>query len=123
MTARDRNEKLQERLIDLAVRVVRLTAALPTSRTGNHVGGQLVRSGTAPAPNYAEAMDAESRADFVHKAKIVLKELRETHVWLRIIEKSELLKPASRIRPLLTECNELISIFVASVRTAKTNAK
>lgn len=73
---------LQDRLISFAVRVMNVVEALPNDRIGNHVAGQLLRSGTSPAPNYGEAQSAESRKDFVHKIKISLKELRETHVWL-----------------------------------------
>jgi four helix bundle protein len=81
-----------------------------------------VRSGTSPAPNYAEAKDAESRKDFVHKIKVVLKELRETYVWLRIIQQAKLLANVERIKGLIDECNELISIFVKSVKTAKNDS-
>ena len=116
-------EELRDRLIEFAVRIIRVVAALPKSDVGKHVSGQVLRSGMSGAPNYAEAMDAESRADFIHKAKIVLKELRETQVWLLIIEHADLLRPASRIRPLIDECDELISIFVKSVRTARQNGK
>ncbi len=58
---------LEERLIDFAVRIIKLTEALPNTRSGNHIRGQVLRSGTSPAPNYAEAQRAESRSDFVHK--------------------------------------------------------
>ena len=68
-------DDLEERLIDFAVRVIKVADALPKSPVGKHIAGQLLRSGTSPAPNYAEARGAESRADFVHKLKIALKEL------------------------------------------------
>ncbi len=77
-----RNYDLQERLIEFAVRVLNVVESLPNSRVGNHVAGQLIRSGTSPAPNYGEAQSAESRKDFIHKMKVALKELRETLVWL-----------------------------------------
>jgi four helix bundle protein len=86
-------EELEERLIDFAVRIIKLSASLPTTPTGRHIAGQILRSGTSPAPNYGEARGAESHADFVHKYGIVLKELNETYIWLRIIERSALLKP------------------------------
>jgi four helix bundle protein len=73
------------------------------------------------APNYGEAQDAESRADFIHKMKVSLKELRETKIWLLITGKTNLIKPASKLEPLIDESNQLISIFVASVKTAKQN--
>ena len=72
---------LEDRLVEFAERVIRLAESLPKTPVGRHMLGQLIRSGTSPAPNYGEAQDAESRADFVHKMKIVLKELRETRVW------------------------------------------
>ncbi|MGD8297391.1 MAG: four helix bundle protein, partial [Desulfobacterales bacterium] len=96
---------------------------LPKKKAGNHIAGQLIRCGTAPAPNYGEAQDAESRADFIHKMKVSLKELRETRIWLLIIGKAKLLKPASKLEPLIDESNQLISIFVASVKTAKQNKR
>ena len=116
---------LEDRLINFSVRIVRLVEFLPESKTGNHIRGQLLRSCTAASPNYAEARDAESRADFIHKLKIVLKELRETKVWLALILKAEIVSPNNRLDPLLQECDELISIFVKSVKTAnlKSNIK
>jgi len=80
MNEKERNYDLQERLIEFAVRVLNAVESLPNSRVGNHVAGQLIRSGTSPAPNYGEAQSAESRKDFIHKMKIALKELRETLV-------------------------------------------
>ena len=82
----DKNKKydLLERLIDYAVRIINLSEQLPDTKAGKHVSGQILRSGTSPAPNYGEAQSAESRADFVHKVKVALKELRETDVWLKI---------------------------------------
>ena len=109
--------QLEDRLIDFAVRIISVVEALPDSKAGKHVASQLVRSGTSPAPNYGEARAAESRADFVHKLKVALKELRETLIWLRIIERKPML-PSSRLGNIVNECDELISIFVASLKTA-----
>lgn len=119
----DKNDKynLEKRLIDFAVRIINVVEALPNTRAGNHIAGQLVRCGTSPAPNYGEAQSAESRNDFIHKIKIVLKELRETRVWLKIIQRRSLLKSTREIELLIAECDELISIFVTSVRTAEKN--
>src|SRR5213593_3602698 len=86
-------DELEERLVDFAVRVVNLSANLSNTPAGKHIAGQILRSGTSPAPNYGEARGGESHADFVHKLGTVLKELNETFIWLRIIEGSELLKP------------------------------
>ena len=109
---------LEDRLIDFAVRIINVVEALPETRAGKHVASQLVRCGTSPAPNYGEAQSAESRKDFLHKMKIALKELRETYVWLRIIERKPLCGP-ERLRAIAQECNELIAIFVKSIQTAE----
>jgi len=114
---------LEERLIDFAVRIIRMAETLPKTRVGNHISGQLVRCGTSPAPNYGEAQSAESRADFIHKMKVCLKELRETRIWLLIIVRAELIKPVSKLDSLIQETNELIAIFVTSIRTAKKGKK
>jgi four helix bundle protein len=82
-----------------------------------------VRCGTSPAPNYGEAQSAESRSDFIHKIKIVLKELRETKVWLQIIHRKRMTKSGGQTELLVAECNELISIFVTSVKTAEKNRR
>ena len=109
---------LESRLIDYAVRIVRLSEALPNTKAGTHVAGQILRSGTSPAPNYGEAQSAESAADFVHKLKIALKELRETLIWLQIISRANMVKSTSLLPPLLQETDELIAILFASVKTA-----
>ena len=111
---------LEDRLVDFASSVVELTEALPNTRAGNHFAGQLLRSGTSPAPNYGEAQAAESGRDFVHKLGICLKELRESRIWLRIVQRRTLLK-ASVVEPVLRETEELIRIFKTSIATAKRN--
>jgi four helix bundle protein len=110
---------LEERLLAYAVRIIRLVEALPSTRAGNHVAGQLLRSGTSPLPNHGEAQAAESRADFVHKLKICLKELRESLRWLRLVARVPLVRPASKVEGLLAETEELVRIFSASIRTAQ----
>ncbi|MFQ5731308.1 MAG: four helix bundle protein [Planctomycetaceae bacterium] len=112
---------LEDRLIDFAVRVLAVVESLPESKAGKHIAGQLVRSGTSPAPNYGEAQSAESGKDFVHKMKVALKELRETLIWLLIIQRKPLIEPTEKLAPLIAENNELISIFVTSIATAKRN--
>jgi four helix bundle protein len=93
------NEKrvfdLEERLIDFSVAIIRLASMLPNSPEGRYFRGQIVRSGSSTALNYGEAQAAESRKDFIHKSKIVLKELRETLVCLKIIKRVELLRDNS----------------------------
>ena len=110
---------LEARLIDFAVRIIHIAEALPRSRVGNHIAGQLIRCGTSPAPNYGEAQSAESRADFIHKMKVCLKELRETRIWLLMIVRASLVKTTNKLGPLINENNELISIFMASIKTAR----
>lgn len=112
---------LEERLIDFACTIIDIIEALPDTRVGNHVAGQLLASGTSPAPNYGEATGAESRKDFVHKMKICLKELRETRVWLRIMQKRKLLKLPTQPEAALDECKQLLSIFSTSIKTAQKN--
>ena len=120
MPVDQRGEDLEDRLLDFAARVGKLVEALPDTRLGRHVAGQLVRSGTSPAPNYAEACAAESKKDFIHKLGIALKELRESRVWIKLILKADML-PADRIEPLLDESNQLCNIIGKSVVTAKAN--
>ena len=114
---------LEESLIDFAVRIIRIAESLPKTKVGNHVAGQLIRCGTSPAPNYGEAQSAESRSDFIHKMKVCLKELRETKVWLIMIVRANLLKSKSNLEPDINENDELISIFMASIKTAKQNKR
>ena len=123
MSKEKRTYDLEEHLIDFAVRIIQAVESLPKSRVGKHIAGQLIRCGTSPAPNCGEAQSAESRPDFIHKMKICLKKLRETRVWLRMIVSANLIKPTSKLEPLINENNELISIFVTSIRTSKRKAK
>jgi four helix bundle protein len=111
---------IEERLLEFAVRVGKAIDTLPDTRLGRHIAGQLVRSGTSPAPNYAEACAAESKKDFIHKLAIVLKELRESSVWIRLIVKSELI-PEQRLELLQDECDQLCKIIAKSLVTAKSN--
>ena len=96
---------------------------MPNSKAGNHLSGQLVRSGTSISLNYGEAQSAESKKDFIHKMKVILKELRETFVCLKIIHVSKLYKTEEKIIKAKKENNELISIFVKSIDTAQKNQK
>lgn len=114
---------LEERLINYAVRIIEVADFLPKTRTGNHISGQIIRCGTSPASNYGEAQGAESRSDFIHKMKICLKELRETKVWLLMIKRAKLNQKGQDLDQLINESDELISIFVKSIQTAKQKAK
>jgi four helix bundle protein len=113
-----KGDDIEERLINFAVRLIKLCDRLPRTQAGKHVAGQLLRSGTAPAAHYAEARGAESANDFVHKLKICLKELNESRVWLKIIMKSEML-PESKLHNITNESDELCKIINASIKTAQ----
>ena len=123
MSKEIREFDLEERLIDFAVRIIRTAELLPKSKVGNHIAAQLIRCGSSPAPNYGEAQSAESRSDFIHKMKISLKELRETRVWLIMIIRAKMIKATTELESLVDENNQLISIFVTSIKTAKQNRK
>ena len=113
--------ELEERLINFAVLIVEIVESLPETRPYKHLGGQLLRSGTSPALNYGEAQGGESRRDFIHKIKIVLEELRETNICLKIIIRIGSSESNIKIANALKESNELISIFVKTVNTAQNN--
>lgn len=110
---------LEERLIEFAVMILTVSESLPDSRACNHLNGQLIRSGTAPALIYAEARGAESNNDFIHKTSLVLKELRETWVCLRIIKMKKYQCDDSLLSNALDESNQLKAIFGKSIITAK----
>ena len=112
---------LEDRLIQFALLIIDIVEMLPNTRAGNHIAGQLIRSGTSPAFNYGEAQVAESRDDFIHKMKICLKELKETHIAVQIIRRKPLIKDFTKLDKGITECKELISIFVRSIETARKN--
>jgi four helix bundle protein len=116
-----RNQKfdLEKRVIDFSIDIIDIVESLPNTRVGNHIGNQMVRSGTSPAANYGEAQSAESRSDFIHKMRVSLKELRETRIWLLIIQRKDMIKQAIMLGQVLKENCELIAIFAASVKTAK----
>ena len=112
---------LEDRLIDFSVVVIEISESLQNTPAGRHLSGQVVRSGTSPALQYGEAQSAESSADFIHKLKILLKELRETFVSLKIIKRVSLSSKTNMVDKGLVECNELIAIFNKSIETAKKN--
>jgi len=114
---------LEERLINFSVLIIEITNEIPNTKAGNHLSGQLVRSGTSVSLNYGEAQSGESRKDFIHKMKVVLKELRETQVCLKIIFRTKLFKTEIKIKDAMKENDELISIFVKSIETAQNNLK
>lgn len=110
--------ELSDRLWHFAARIAKVVDALPETRSGRHVAGQLIRCGTSAPPNYDEGRVAESRADFAHKINVALKELVETEGWLKFIVIAELL-PEKRVSPVQDECSQLCRILNSSVATAK----
>ena len=109
---------LEERLLEYSAAIIRLVEKMINTKAGNHVGGQMLRSGTSPYFNHGEAEAAESPKDFVHKMMICLKELRETKRALRLTKRVPLIQPPNECDPLLNETEELIKIFFTSIRTA-----
>jgi len=118
-----RKYDLENRLLEYSVKIIRIVEQLPNTKVGNHVAGQLLRSGTSPYPNHGEAQAAESPKDFVHKLRISLKELRETKRWLKLIQRVPLVKQPEKMDDILEETEELIKIFVSSIRTAEKKKK
>jgi len=110
---------LEERLLEYSVRIIKIVEQLPNTRAGSHVAGQMLRSGTSPYPNHGEAQAAESSKDFIHKLRISLKELRETHRWLKLIQRVPLIKKPELLNDILEETEELVKIFVTSIKTAE----
>src|ERR687892_2900687 len=116
------SKELSERMWDFAARLGKLVDALPDTRLGRHVASQLLRCGTAPAPNYDEGRAAESKADFIHKMGVVLKELVETSGWLRFVVKTSLLTQR-KVASLLDEAEQLEKIIASSRLTAQANPR
>ena len=112
---------LEQRLIDFAVLIVWIVKRIPKTIEGKELAAQLIRSGTSPALNYGEAQGAESRKDFIHKLRVVLKELRESHINLQIIDKGEILQNDNQVIRGIKESDELVAIFITSIETAKRN--
>jgi four helix bundle protein len=117
-----KGDDIQERLVRLGVRVMDLCDELPSTIAGKHIAGQLLRSGTSGAPNYAEARGAESPSDFIHKLGVVLKELNETEMWLEMLRIRGMI-PETTIAPVHQECGELCRIIAVSRRTARERVK
>ena len=115
-----KTNQLSDRLLDFAVKVIKITDALPNTVAGRHIGGQLIRAGTSCGSNYEEACGAESRSDFAHKMSIVLKELKESRYWLRLIQRTQMLAP-KYTDSALSECEQLCAITAKSIITAKRN--
>lgn len=115
-------QELDERLLDYGARVIKLVEALPRTLVGRRIGDQLLRSATSVGANYEEAQGAESKGDFVHKLQIALKEMRESHYWLRLLIKARTL-PLERLADLLDEATQLRAMLSKAVATAKGKEK
>ena len=112
---------LEERLLEFAVRVIRVSESMNRSPAGIYVADQLLRSGTSPYGHHGEAEGAESRDDFIHKLRVCYKELREARRWLRLVQRTPLTAKPGLLDELVTEAGELVRIFAASIRTAESN--
>jgi four helix bundle protein len=112
------SQQLEDRLIEFTILILEIADEAPPTKAGNHISGQLIRSGTSVSLHYGEVRGAESKRDFVHKLSVVLKELRETLICLKIMHKAKLYKHELKVLRALKENNELISIFVKSIETA-----
>lgn len=116
----EKSEEFAQRLMEFAVRLIKLAEALPNIYTAKHISKQMIRSGTSIGANYEEARGAESKSDFVHKLTLSLKEARETLYWLKLVHNAEYLKPG-RLEPIIDESKEICAILVSSIKTLKTN--
>ncbi|WP_043586251.1 four helix bundle protein [Geminisphaera colitermitum] len=114
---------LEERLLEFSTRIIRVTESMKRSRAANHVADQLLRSGTSPYGNHGEVGGAESLNDFLHKLRICHKEQRESYRWLRLVQRAALVPKPKLLEPLITEAEELVRIFAASIRTAEKRRK
>lgn len=112
---------LEDRLVEYTCRMIDVVEALPNTRSGNYIAGQLIKSCHSPTFNYGEVQAAESRADFIHKLGICLKELKECRTALKIIVKRQMIKPIERLQDVFKETEELIAIVAKSIDTAQKN--
>ena len=112
---------LEDRFIDHTIRISNVVDKIDNSKLGTHIAGQLIRCGSSPALNYGEAQSAESRKDFVHKMKVILKELKESQICLKISERKPLIPNPKKLVPIMKETEELIAIIYKSIETAKSN--
>lgn len=113
------NYDLKERTLSFAAECVRVCMEMGPGYAQEHIGKQLMRSSTSAMANYAEASAAESRNDLIHKQSLARKELQESEVWLRLIQKLHFVKPPSRISPLVDECQQLCKIFNKASQTLR----
>ena len=112
---------LEDRFVDFTCRMIDVVEALPNTRAGNYIAGQLIKSCHSPTFNYGEVQAAESNNDFIHKMSVVLKELKECRTALKIIYKKEMIKPINKMSGIFDETEQLIAITAKSINTAKNN--
>ncbi len=117
-----KGDDIEARLVQFAVGIFNLCDRMPKTAAGGHIAGQLLRSGSSPAPNYGEVRGAESTKDFVHKLGIVLKELNESRIWLRVLRERQMM-PEREVESLYRERDELCRIIASSRRTAEAKAQ
>ena len=117
----NRKYDLEDRFVDYTCRMIDVVEALPNTRSGNYIAGQLIKSCHSPTFNYGEAQAAESTKDFVHKMGVILKELKECRTALKVIRKKEMIKPVTKLEGVYNETEELIAIIGKSISTAKKN--
>jgi four helix bundle protein len=115
----ERKYDLEDRFVDYTCRMIDVVEALPNTRAGNYIAGQLFRSCHSPTFNYGEAQAAESTKDFVHKMGVILKELKECRTTLKVIRKKEMIKPVLKLDGVYKETEELIAIIGKSISTVK----
>ena len=116
-----RTYDLEDRLVNYTCRMIDVVESLPKTRGGSYMAGQLIKSCHSPAFNYGEAQAAESPDDFIHKLKVVLKELKECRTSLKVIIKKAYIKPVSKLEDIFKETEELIAIIGKSISTAEKN--
>lgn len=113
-----RGDELADRLLDFAVQIISLASRLPKDAAGRHIASQMIDAGASVGAHYEEARGAESKADFVHKLGVALKEWRETRYWLRIVDRAKMV-PDELPSVLLAEASQLCAILGQSILTAK----
>jgi four helix bundle protein len=118
---KERDYDLEDRFVAFSSRLVELAKMLPHTKSGNYIRDQLTRCGSSTSMNYGEAQGAESADDFIHKMKLILKELKETRVCLKLIIQQRLIDDSQLLADLRQEGEELIAIIFVSIRTATNN--
>ncbi len=121
MAKAEKKYDLEDRLVDFTCRMIDVVEALPGTRAGKYIAGQLIKSCHSPTFNYGELQGAESRDDFIHKLGVILKELKECRTALKVIIKKEMIRPVTKLRPIFAETEELIAIIAKSITTAEQN--